>query len=322
MFLVHPSIFLWDFLIVFVLCFCAAVAVGSTVLLRRNARPLLHTIGIELCGAVCVVCFCILVYSAFIEPKTLVVTEHTAQVDITEPLKIVVISDMQVGPYKGSVFLEHVVTEVNRLLPDMVFMPGDFIFDSTSDITTLAPLRNIRASAGVYAVLGNHDQGRNRTIFGAEKTDQDKGEAVADYLTTLGIRVLRNEHEVVSLGTENIVVAGIDDMWTGHGDIGTALADAPTELYTFLLSHNPSIIEDEAAKNVDFVVSGHTHGGQVRLPFIGPIRSIPISIDQSYDQGLFNLGNQRYLAITRGIGETWARVRLLAWPEILLLHIQ
>lgn len=321
MFLLDPSIFFWDFLILFALTMCVTIAIASTVLLRRRQRGVLRMFGIELMGGVSVFCAFVIVYSAFIEPKTLVVTEYDVDLDIVNPIKVAVISDMQVGPYKGKKYLEQVVTETNRLLPDFVLLPGDFILNDFSDVRDLLPLRNLRASAGVYAVLGNHDQGKHRTLFDEPKEEIDRGEDVAAYLESIGIHVLRNEHEVVSLGTETIVIAGIDDMWTGHGDVATALVDAPEQITTILLSHNPSIIEDEQTNAVDMIVSGHTHGGQIRLPFLGPVRHIPISIDQSYDQGLFELSGKRYLAITRGVGETWMRARLLAWPEIMLLNV-
>lgn len=322
MFLLDPAIFFWDFLILFAMCLCIAIAMACTVLLRRKQRPWLEVLCIECIGGLSALAGFVVIYGSFIEPRTLVVTEHRIDLDVVNPMKIVVIADMQVGPYKGADFLEHVVTETNRLLPDFVLMPGDFILNDFSDVTDLEPLQNLRASAGVYAVLGNHDQGRNRTVFGQPRQNLDRGEDVGSYLESLGITVLRNEHEVVSLGTEDIVIAGIDDMWTGRGNVQTALEEAPEQLITILLSHNPSIIQNETARSANLIVSGHTHGGQIRLPFLGPVRSLPISIDQKFDQGVFEISNNTHLAITRGVGETWVRSRLFAWPEILLLHVE
>lgn len=310
MFLLHPTIFIWDFLILFSICLLLAVAIGTTVQLRRQKYKTAAKLGLELTGGLSVIVIIIICYSAFIEPKTLMITEHSIQLDPVNPLKIAVLADTQVGFYKDSRFLEHVVTETNRMLPDFIFIAGDLIQDDYSDINELHPLRNLRASAGIYAVLGNHDQGRGRS------------DEVADYLEALNIRVLRNEHDVVSLGTEKIVIAGINDLTTGFGNASTALAGAPSNLITILLSHNPSVIAQPAAAKADLIISGHTHGGQIRLPWLGPIRRLPISIDQKYDQGVFELADDNYLAITRGLGETWMRLRLLAWPEVMILNIK
>ncbi|MBT4366807.1 hypothetical protein HOD24_00260, partial [Candidatus Peregrinibacteria bacterium] len=123
----------------------------------------------------------------------------------------------------------------------------------------------------------------------------------------------------VSLGTEDLVISGIDDIWTGHSSVEDALDESP-EKTTILLSHNPSVIDNKKSEAVDLIISGHTHGGQVRIPGLPLLRKIPISIDQSFDQGVFQLDGNRILAITRGIGETWTRFRLASWPEIMILR--
>lgn len=259
------------------------------------------------------------VYGSFIEPKILRITEYDINLSLTEPLKIAVVSDLHIGPYKGKQFTQKLVRTVNNTLPDIVLLVGDFVYAEESDLSALEPLKELRASLGVFGVLGNHDQGQHATFLGERYFTFNRGEDIADALENMGVQMLRNTH-IVSRGVDALALAGIDDLWTGDAKLAEALTDVPENLTTILLSHNPSVIEDSLSRRADLIVSGHTHGGQIRLPGIGPLRPMPIRISQKYDQGVFTVDPSTQLAITRGAGETWARARLFAWPEILLLN--
>jgi uncharacterized protein len=291
------------------------------VLLRRKRQKIYERIGTEIIGGLCVVTMFIIFYSAFIEPQTLTVTTHNVHLPVVNSLKIAVISDLHIGPYKNAAFIEKIVSRTNQLLPDFIFLVGDYISSEEAKLDNLLPLRNLHASAGVFAVLGNHDQGMHTSLFRTPSSGIDMSEDITTILESLGITVLRNAHSLVELGTESLVIAGIDDLWTGNGNVEESLQDAPTARTTILLAHNPSVIDVHGADKANLIVSGHTHGGQIRLPMIGPISTLPIRIDQSYDQGIFPLENSRTLAITRGVGESWSRARFFAWPEILLINV-
>jgi predicted MPP superfamily phosphohydrolase len=264
----------------------------------------------------------LVLYGTFIEPQMITVTERTIDLPVTEPLTIAVVSDMHVGPFKGALFMRRLVRTINNTLPDIVLLVGDYIYNEDAILSDLDPLEDIRSSVGVFGVLGNHDQGQYANIFGKRYFTFNQGEDIADALESLGIRMLRNEHEVLSIGLDSIAIAGIDDLWTADADLDAALAEIPAASPVILLSHNPTVIKELSEKGVDLVVSGHTHGGQIRLPFIGPLITLPIGISQDYDQGIFAIDDGTTLAITRGAGETWARSRLFAWPEIMLLTVQ
>ena len=264
----------------------------------------------------------LVLYGTFIEPQIITVTERSIDLPVTEPLTIAVVSDMHVGPFKGSRFMKRLVRTINNTLPDIVLLVGDYVYNADAVLSYLDPLGDILASVGVFGVLGNHDQGQYATILGTRYFTFNQGEDIADALESLGIRMLRNEHEVLSIGLDSLAIAGIDDLWTADADLDAALADIPAGSPIILLSHNPTVIDELPAKDIDLVVSGHTHGGQIRLPFIGPLIALPIGISQDYDQGIFAIDDDTTLAITRGAGETWARSRLFAWPEVLLLTVQ
>jgi uncharacterized protein len=263
----------------------------------------------------------IVVYGSFIEPRILTVTDVDIDLPIKTHLKIAVISDFEIGPYTPPSLIPRIVRRVNNLLPDIVLLPGDFIYTDSFDINTLAPLAKLNPALGTFAVLGNHESGRYRNAFSFQPIRRnDYREEITLYLESLGIHVIRNAKRIIELPDESLYIAGIEDLWSNEDRLDHALSGIPKESPTILLSHNPSIIEDSRINDIDLIVSGHTHGGQIRLPVFGSLAPLPTTIGREFDQGLFSISTKTTLAITRGIGETNTRVRLFAPPEILLLR--
>lgn len=320
MFLLHPSIFAWDFALLVALSLCLSVPLGCALYMRKPAAGRAQRAIACLAAALGIGAGAALAYAAFVEPQLLMVREEEIPLPVESPVKIAVVSDMHIGPFKGRRFAERVVRMVNDTLPDLVLLPGGFIFDSASDLEDLTPLQDIRASLGVFAVLGNEDHGQAETFAGERRGMHDRSAEVADKLESLGIRVLRNKHATVALGGQSIAIAGIDDLWSETSDLPAALAEIPEGMVTILLSHNPSVVQAKESRRADLVVSGHTQGGQVRLPGAGTLKPLPISINQHFDEGVFQLDSHTRLAISRGTGETWARMRFLARPEIMVLR--
>jgi uncharacterized protein len=322
MFLLHPSIFLWDFVILILIGVGISIAVASKMWLTRNPKKhFLQKIFIGLFGLLGVCGFLLTVYGSFIEPHILTVTRGTIDLPLKTPLKIAILSDLEVGLYTPHSTIRRAIQQTNDLLPDVVLIAGDFMFEEFGDMEILKELKKLNTTMGVYAVFGNHDSGEYRNIFTSNRIQrEDQRARLRELLEEAGVTVLQNEKVTLSLPGESLVIAGIQDVWTLQENIDTALAGIPSQTTTILLSHNPSIISDPQSHKAHLIVSGHTHGGQIRLPFIGALPPIPISIDQTYDQGLFTIDRDTILAITRGLGETNARARLFAWPEIMLLQ--
>lgn len=321
MFLLRSDIFFWDLAILLAQAFSLCGGVVCVIWIRRHAKKPLRNILVGMLGFISFLGCGLVTYGSFIEPQLITVTEKTIHHPLGASLKIAVISDMHVGPYKGKQFIERVVRRTNALLPDIVLLPGDFIFTHNADLSDLEPLQDLRTTVGVYAVLGNHDVGQYATISGKRYTGVDRGDRIAATLESLGITVLRNASETITLSDGRVHIAGVDDIWTGHDDTTAALGEVDPSAYSILLSHNPSIIDDSQSLQANLIVSGHTHGGQIRLPFIGPITTLPTSLGSQYDQGIFDIDDDTTLAITRGVGESSARSRLFAIPEILLLKL-
>lgn len=325
MFLLSPCIFAWDLIIVVMLACFSAVCILCAVRARRLSRGRrISRIVAWPIFCVSLLSFLIIVYGSFIEPHWIVVTRTDVPFPVHDPLTVVVLSDLHVGPYKGERFTKRVVSRVNALLPDLVLIAGDFVLGDALDpeeLSALAPLGELRSTLGTVAVLGNHDHDEFRTLMGSSRTRSDNSEYLIAALQSLNIRVLANEHIILDLGTEQIAIAGVDDIRVSEADLEAAMRGIPSDLPTILLSHNPDVILDTLSAQAELIVAGHTHGGQVRLPFIGPVVALPTRLGKKYDHGIFTVDADSMLAITRGIGESGARARLLAWPEVMVLRL-
>ena len=315
----------FDIIILSVLGLGCGIAAASRIWLRKNQRRhLTARLGVRIIGWISVFGVLLAVYGSFIEPQIITVTSADIPFPLEHPVKIVVISDLHVGPYKGQRFVERLVNRINALLPDLVLLDGDFILSSdvtAAELQALSPLRNLRSAAGTFAVLGNQDHGIFRSLLPKKKTPTDRSNLVNEALQSFGVTVLHNTNTAVSLGTETLTIAGIDDPWAGKADIVRAFDGIAPGTPTILIAHNPDVVLDPLAPLAQLIISGHTHGGQVRLPWYGALSTLPIHIPQRFDQGIFTLQSGSRLAITRGVGESGPRVRLFAPPEIMVLTL-
>lgn len=167
-------------------------------------------------------------------------------------LRLVQLSDLHIGPILKGDWLAEVVAKTNSLRPDLILLTGDYVDGFVSEIgAELAPLADLKASYGVWAVTGNHEYYWNMPQW-------------RSVLEKLNVKMLENEHKAIQINNETIIVAGIPDLAAGRfglpmPDLAKALRGAP-DAVRILLSHQPKHVS-EYAKQVDLMLSGHTHGG-------------------------------------------------------------
>ena len=321
MFLLNRDIFLWDLAILVLLAFGLGLAVAARVWLKKaGRRGLFHQILVGCIGITGFIGFVLTAYGSFIEPHLLFKTVYSVPFPMPAPLTIAVISDLHLGPYKNGRYLARAVEMSNAALPDIVILTGDYFFTSYAPSDELSPLKDLRAPLGVFAILGNHDTGRSRGLSMQGRPQQSRVEELTQAFKAMNITLLQNELTMLKTARGDVAIAGVDDMAFGNSDAGRALNGLGPDVPVILASHSPDVILDGRSRRAQLIVAGHTHGGQIRLPFIGPIGQIPTRLGQAFDQGLFTVDDDTTLAITRGIGESGVRSRLFAWPEVMIVE--
>ncbi len=245
-------------------------------------------------------------YSTQIEPGWL--TVERVEVPLKnlksglEGFKIVQLSDIHLHPYTQLEFVQQAVARVNTLQPDLVVLTGDYVLESADSIFELAPtLAGLNAKYGIFTIFGNHDLWTNETV-------------VRRGLQQAGLPLLVNEGLALGVGKEILYLAGLDDGWSGQLDLEAALAQWPSAAPTILLAHEPDLADIFALDGrISLQLSGHSHGGQVRLPGIGaPI--LP-HLGRKYDQGLYRVGDM-WVYTNRGLGLGPIPTRFNCPPEI------
>jgi predicted MPP superfamily phosphohydrolase len=245
-------------------------------------------------------------YSTRIEPGWLTVERVQIPLKQLKPalegFKIVQMSDIHLHPYTELEFVKKAVALANSLHPDLVVLTGDYVMESAESIFELAPaLAALNARYGIFTCLGNHDLW----------TD---AETVCTGLRQAGLPVLINEGISLGVGQTQLYLAGVDDGWSGQIDLKTTLAKLPPDTPTILLAHEPDLADTFALDGrISLQLSGHSHGGQVRLPGLGaPI--LP-HLGRKYDQGLYQVRDM-WLYTNRGIGLGPVPLRFNCPPEI------
>jgi uncharacterized protein len=242
------------------------------------------------------------------------------------PLRVALLADLHVGsPRNGTEKLREIVRSTNEAHPDLVLLLGDYVIGGVKFGTYVPPettgeiLGDLRAPLGVWAVLGNHDYGQNAPrIEGA--------------LRLSGIRVLDDDAVRIELDGANaggpakegggagsaFWLVGVSDFLRGPHQMDLAVRQVKDRLPILLFTHNPDLFP-EVPERVALTLAGHTHGGQVRLPFFGRL-IVPSRYGQRYAAGHV-VENGRHLFVATGLGTSIIPVRFLVPPEISILTI-
>lgn len=248
-------------------------------------------------------------YTSLIEPHWLEITRRTLPIrhlpSSLEGAMVAQLSDLHVGPRVSDAYILETFGRVRALAPDIVVYTGDFVSHEPGieaharRIYRDAPLGRL----GTVGVFGNHD-------YGPGWRHHEMAGSLAGILDRSGIRILRNE--MVDLG--GLQVAGMDELWADRFDPVMALHGLDAEAPAIALSHNPDTADLEGWGGFDgWILSGHTHGGQCRPPFLPP-PLLPVR-NRRYTAGEFDLFRGRRMYISRGVGHL-IRVRFNVRPEV------
>lgn len=221
-------------------------------------------------------------------------------------LRVLLLTDLHVGPFLRPEVLHAVLEDLMRLAPDLVAVGGDVVGGAENDLDPfldgLAVLS--RAPLGAWFCMGNHE------YFTPDPA------RVVEQLAGIGVRTLRNHAVRLEFGGSSFVLGGLDDLVLGEPDWDRLFAPEGTP--HLLLAHNPDAFYDAERRGIGLVLSGHTHGGQIRIPGWPPL------VRQSrycLDEGVMSFGSST-IVVSRGLGASGVPWRIVAHPEAVLLRIQ
>ncbi len=253
-----------------------------------------------------------------------VISEHSLPLPgLTAPVRVAQLSDLHYGLFIGRASVRRWVDAALAVRADLIVITGDFLDSSLNPrghAGLLAELSRLRAPLGVYGVWGNHDWTSLNT--GATRR------AFAGNLREAGVRLINNAGLQLR---DDLYLAGVDDWWFGEQDLGAALGGYRGGA-TVLLAHNPDYLPYVPAR-VDLTLTGHTHGGQVRLPGLGPVyrstlgrkvqgwvRGDEVAVsDAEGKPGVQHAGALGF--VSRGLGVTAVPLRLNCPPEVVVLDL-
>lgn len=250
-------------------------------------------------------------WTVLIEPGIVLVNRYQIPLVNLPPafhgFTIAQLTDLHLGALVSAAFISKVVERTNALRPDAIFCTGDYVHarNTMAEIDTVWPLlMRLQARHGVFSVLGNHDHWADtaRSLYWLERSGQN----------------IRHQCKTLERGKERLVLGGAGDLWEDRLLIDQAFAASEENDCRLLLSHNPDSVDTAFKTPLALTVSGHTHGGQVRLPFYGP-PVLPVQ-NKRYASGLIAAEKSK-LFISRGIGWAIYPVRFNCFPEIALLEL-
>jgi predicted MPP superfamily phosphohydrolase len=278
--------------------------------------PIVASKSLRIVGIASVLPVVLSVWAFWLEPASLWNEDY----ELTLPgwpsacagFRVVVLGDLHVGsPHNGMSKLGEIVELARNAKPDLVLLAGDFVihgvvggsFEPPESIA--AKLATLDASAGVYAVLGNHDWWLD-------------GPRVRRAFEVVSIPVLEDRATEITRGDCRFWLAGVSDWWEGPHDVGRALESVPVDAPVIVFTHNPDVFP-EIPTHVSLTIAAHTHGGQVYVPGWGrPV--VPSEHGERFAIGHI-VEEGRHLFVSPGLGTSILPVRFLVPPEISVLTL-
>ncbi len=244
-------------------------------------------------------------YSTKAEPEWLKVERLRVPIQGLPPpfndYRIVQLSDLHYTDARSGKRIHRAIDMALDLQPDLLLITGDYVTGHVDSAGLHGMLERLSALDGVWVIMGNHDHW----------TDVD---AVRQVVSDAGLRELRNAHTRIEREGAGFWLAGVDDIWERHHDLIAALDGIPPGEATILMAHEPDYADEVyPLGRVSLQLSGHSHGGQVRIPFFADPPVLPY-LGEKYPSGLRRLG-EMWLYTSRGVG-TLVDVRFNCRPEV------
>jgi predicted MPP superfamily phosphohydrolase len=261
------------------------------------------------------------IYEAFIEPRLFCVRHHVLNIkNLSKKFRIVFFTDMHIGPFKKRGFVKRVVRKVNSLRADIIFIGGDFTTAGAIHPSYLTPLKDLEANYPIIAVLGNHDY---NVSFIFDNPNLKFAKKIRKKLSSLRVKILRNQSYLFDFGDEKLNVVGIDDLWVQKDDLDKAFKDVDPKWPVLVLGHNLDLVKKLRGRRVDILLAGHTHGLYLNLSLIGlinpPLRNTELK--RRYIQG-FNRYNGIPMFVSTGLGSVFNGMRFFQLPEIVIFDLK
>jgi hypothetical protein len=288
----------------------AATLVGPAIDLARGEAPRLpmaaymftYLAGLVVCG-----------YGVLVRRRWYNVVEREVRMPGLDArldgLRIAQLSDLHIGTLTPRSWGLRWSRSANARSPDLAVVTGDMVTSGIEFHEDVAEVVGaLRAKLGVFVSMGNHD------YFGAE------GEPLVSMLRGKGVSVLRNEGVVIQRNGARLWLAAIDDTWTRRDDVVRAMRDCPEGVASVLLAHDPNRFDDAAAAGAGLVLSGHTHGGQIGVPFLYRVANLA-SFSYPYNIGFYRRGRS-VIYVHPGLGTTGPPMRLGVPPEVTILVLR
>lgn len=248
----------------------------------------------------------LLIWGSFFELDRVKVVRYRERLrsDAKVWVRIAFLSDFHAGGYLRREAYDRIASEVQALRPHLILLGGDYIVYRSEPVVDLESLRKLEAPLGKFFVLGNHDF-------------LDRPQTIRETVAGWGYRDLSNATVRLAIQGREFEISGVDDNWVGRPK---RFKRASVEIPHLTLAHEPDMLLDLKEKETDLMLAGHTHSGQVRLPFVGPLVPIPAILGRAVDRGR-KVINGVPCIISNGLGQSDSRLRLFSPPQIVIVEV-
>ncbi len=250
------------------------------------------------------------IWAFFIEPNLLIVRNIKIKDSALKGLKVAYLSDLHICQ-DGKDYLLKIIKKVNDQKPDIILLGGDYIVVDIKNNKTMSPkeiathLKGLKAKYGIFMVMGNHE------------AHLKAWKIISDTLKDSDIKILQNANIKMQLPDKTFYVVGIADFSNNRHNIAKAFKDVQPPVIAF--THSPDIFP-YIPDYVNITLAGHSHGGQVYIPFYGPLEK-PRHLLGKYIKGLYE-ENGKKMFVSSGIGNSHYKVRMFNLPEIIILDFK